>query len=122
MPEIVGAFRRRWDECGGFDGSEKQVVVAARGAVDVDALDDVRQRIVGGALRGALVRGRTRRPRRLPPPQINTTDDGAVDVLVRLEANAAARAFRVTVRSPSPAAAAAFKNVLQALLTSYFAV
>ena len=53
---------------------------------------------------------------------INTTDDGAVDVLVRLEANAAARAFRVTVRSPSPAAAAAFKNVLQALLTSYFAV
>ena len=50
------------------------------------------------------------------------TDDGAVDVLVRLEANAAARAFRVTVRSPSPAAAAAFKNVLQALLTSYFAV
>ena len=60
----VGAFRRRWDECGGFDGSEKQVVVAARGAVDVDALDDVRQRIVGGALRGALVRGRTRRPRR----------------------------------------------------------
>ena len=41
---------------------------------------------------------------------------------MRLEANAAARAFRVTVRSPSPAAAAAFKNVLQALLTSYFAV
>ena len=55
--EDVGAFRRRWDECGGFDGSEKQVVVAARGAVDVDALDDVRQRIVGGALRGGWAGG-----------------------------------------------------------------
>jgi len=119
----VGAFRRRWDECGGFDGSEKQVVVAARGAVDVDALDDVRQRIVGGALRGALVRGADPTPATATAASlINTTDDGAVDVLVRLEANAAARAFRVTVRSPSPAAAAAFKNVLQALLTSYFAV
>lgn len=119
----VGAFRRRWDECGGFDGAEKQVVVAARGAVDADALDDVRQRIVCDALRGALVRGADPTPATATAATlINTTDDGAVDVLVRLEANAAARAFRVTVRSPSPAAAAAFKNVLQALLTSYFVV
>ena len=42
MPD-AGAFGEG-DECGGFDGSEKQVVVAARGTVDVDALDDVRQR------------------------------------------------------------------------------
>ena len=77
----VGAFRRRWDECGGFDGSEKQVVVAARGAVDVDALDDVRQRIVGGALRGALVRGADPTPATATAAAslINTTDDGAVD-------------------------------------------
>ena len=75
------------------------------------------------ALRGALVRGADPTPATATAASlINTTDDGAVDVLVRLEANAAARAFRVTVRSPSPAAAAAFKNVLQALLTSYFAV
>ena len=119
----VGAFRRRWDECGGFDGSEKQVVVAARGAVDVDALDDA------PAHRRRRAARRVGKGGRIPTPAtataaslINTTDDGAVDVLVRLEANAAARAFRVTVRSPSPAAAAAFKNVLQALLTSYFAV
>ena len=88
----VGAFRRRWDECGGFDGSEKQVVVAARGAVDVDALDDVRQRIVGGALRGALVRGADPTPATATAASlINTTDDGAVDVAGRLEANGGGR-------------------------------
>ena len=56
--------------------------MAARGAVDVDALDDVRQRIVGGALRGALVRGADPAPATATAASlINTTDDGAVDVL-----------------------------------------
>ena len=88
-----------------------------------EVLEDLREAVIAGALRGAPVPGADPTPATATAASlINTTDDGAVDVLVRLEANAAARAFRVTVRSPSPAAAAAFKNVLQALLTSYFAV
>lgn len=119
----VASFRGRWDDVSNRDGAEQQVVVAARGAVDDAALDALRRRVVGEALRGAPVRGADPSPRTATAAAlVNTTDAGAVDVLVRLEANAAARAFRITVRSPSPAAAAAFKNVLQALLASVAAL
>ena len=122
MPGRRG-LRRRWDECGGFDGSEKQVVVAARGAVDVDALDDVRQRIVGGALRGALVRGRihTRHGYRRLIDQHDGRRRGGRPREARGERGGAG--VRVTVRSPSPAAAAAVQGqTARARLTSYFAV
>ena len=83
-------------------------------------LDDLRTRVVADALKGAPVKHADVSPFTITAASVVHATSGPVDVLLRLEANAAARAFRITVRSPSPDAAAAFKNVLQALLTSYY--
>ena len=116
----VKAFRHRWDDVGAADGCEQQIVVSSRSPVDDRMLNDLRTRVVADALKGAPVKGADVSPFTITAASVVHATEGAVDVLLRLEANAAARAFRITVRSPSPDAAAAFKNVLQALLTSYY--
>ncbi|KAJ1455686.1 hypothetical protein M885DRAFT_616947 [Pelagophyceae sp. CCMP2097] len=143
----VSAFRARWDETGAGEGREQQVVVASRGAITPAMLTDVAERMFRATLQGARVRDADRTPYTLTaaatvccaPPASSWSEKpswwnekprpsskpgearaGDVPVLFRLEANVHARAFRLTVRSPAPDAAAAFKNVLQALLTSYF--
>ena len=81
---------------------------------------DVRARCVESACRAAVVDETDAQQFALSAAaSVHLLDGGRVVVLLRLEANAAARAFRITVRSRSPDAANAFKNVLQALITSY---
>ncbi|KAH8096068.1 hypothetical protein JL720_3417 [Aureococcus anophagefferens] len=104
----VKAFRARWDDVGAVGGTEHQIVVSSRSPVDDKMLDDLRTRVVADALKGAPVKHADVSPFTITAASVVHATSGPVDVLLRLEANAAARAFRITVRSPSPDAAAAF--------------
>mmetsp|Transcript_21916 Transcript_21916/g.27245 ORF Transcript_21916/g.27245 Transcript_21916/m.27245 type:complete len:1303 (+) Transcript_21916:172-4080(+) len=115
----IDTFTRKWQAASEYP--EQQLVVSSRAAIDDDLLNDLKHRVIRTACKAALV---PNAPSKFIIAAVNyiqcNENPFKVPVLMRLEANAAAKALRITVRSPSQDAAAAIRNILQALITSYF--
>lgn len=128
-------FRSRWDAMG--SATEQQIVVSSKTPINDAVLDDLKYRVVCRACRAAIVKGADATKftvtaatavccafymRRVSQLSLlaGSSPSPRVIVLIRLEINVPAHAYRITVRSPSADASAAFKNVIQALITSYF--